>query len=85
MPAMQGTWVRPLVPEDPLEKGMVTHSSILFFFFTPVFLAGEFHGQRSLEAPWGHKELDVTEQLTLWDKHQVRQLMGHMVRVCSVL
>ena len=25
-----------------------------FFFFTPVFLAGEFHGQRSLAAPWGH-------------------------------
>ena len=25
---MQETWVWPLVPEDPLEKGMVTHSSI---------------------------------------------------------
>ena len=33
---------------------------------TPVFLPGEFHGQRSLEgySPWGHKELDTTEQLT---------------------
>ena len=30
---MQGTWVRPLVREDPLEKGMATHSSILFIFF----------------------------------------------------
>ena len=30
---------------------------------TPVFLPGEFHGQRSLAAcsPWGHKELDTTE------------------------
>ena len=28
-PAMQETRVRPLGPEDPLEKGMVTHSSIL--------------------------------------------------------
>ena len=30
---------------------------------TPVFLPGEFHGQRSLEdySPWGHKELDTTE------------------------
>ena len=34
---------------------------------TPVFLPGEFHGQRSLVgySPLGHKELDMTEQLTL--------------------
>ena len=34
--------------EDPLEKGMATHSSIL---------PGESHGQRSLAgySPWGHK------------------------------
>ena len=32
---------------------------------TPVFLAREFHGQRSLEvySPWGHKESDMTELL----------------------
>ena len=28
-PAMWETWVRSLGGEDPLEKGMVTHSSIL--------------------------------------------------------
>ena len=28
-PAMQETWVRPLGWEDPLEKDMATHSSIL--------------------------------------------------------
>ena len=28
-PAMQETWVQSLGWEDPLEKGMVTHSSIL--------------------------------------------------------
>ena len=28
-PAMQETWVQPLGWEDPLEKGMATHSSIL--------------------------------------------------------
>ena len=28
-PAMEETWVRPLSQEDPLEKGMATHSSIL--------------------------------------------------------
>ena len=55
-PAMQETWVGSLGQEDPLEKGM-----------TPVSLPGEFHGQRSLVGyiPWGSKELDTTEQLTL--------------------
>ena len=28
-PAKQETWVRPLVQEEPLEKEMATHSSIL--------------------------------------------------------
>ena len=34
---------------------------------TPVFLAREFHGQRSLVGygPWGHKESDTTEGLPL--------------------
>ena len=34
---------------------------------TPVYLPGEFHGQRSLVgySSWGHKDLDMTEQLTL--------------------
>ena len=33
---------------------------------TPVILLGEFYGQRSLAgySPWGHKELDTTEQLS---------------------
>ena len=33
---------------------------------TPVFLPGEFHGQRSLVdySPWGRKELDTTKWLT---------------------
>ena len=34
---------------------------------TPVFLCEEFHGQRSLAGynPWGCKESDTTERLTL--------------------
>ena len=30
---------------------------------TPIFLPGEFHGQKSLVgySPWDHKELDMTE------------------------
>ena len=33
----------------------------------PVFLPGEFHGQRSLSgySPWGHKESNTTEQFSL--------------------
>ena len=40
--------------EDPLEKEMATHSSIL---------AWRIHGQRSLVgySPWGRKELDMTK------------------------
>ena len=29
LPAMQKTWVQSLGQEDPLQKGMATHSSIL--------------------------------------------------------
>ena len=29
LPAVQGTWVRSVSWEDPLEKGKATHSSIL--------------------------------------------------------
>ena len=34
---------------------------------TPVFLPGELRGQKSLvnHSPWGHKELDTAEPLTL--------------------
>ena len=34
---------------------------------TPVFLPGEFHGQRRLAdpSPWGHKESDTSKQLTV--------------------
>ena len=40
----------------------------------PVFLPGESHGQKSLVSysPWGHKELDATEQLTIFHRIQNR-------------
>ena len=81
LPAMQETQVPSLGGEDPLEKEMATHSNILAWTVacqvplsmkfsrqpTPIFLPGEFHGQRNLAgySPWGHKESDMTEQLTL--------------------
>ena len=53
---MQEMRVRPLGREDPLEKGMATHSSSLSW---------ESHGQKNLEgySPWGPNESEKTEQL----------------------
>ena len=58
LPVLQETQVQSLSREDTLRKEMATHSNIL---------AGEFHGQKSLAgySPWGHKESDMPEQLTL--------------------
>ena len=47
-PAMQVAWVRSLGWEDPVEKGMATHSRILAW-----------------RIPWGCKESDTTERLSL--------------------
>ena len=46
LPAMQETGVRSLGQDDPLGKGMATHS---------VFLSGKSHGQKGLAgySPWG--------------------------------
>ena len=53
LPVMQETWVRSLGWEDALEKGKAGLSSIL---------AWGIHG---LSGPWGHKESDTTERLSL--------------------
>ena len=52
-PAMHETWVQFLGWEDHLEKERL---------LTPVFWPGEFH---RLYSPWGRKESDKTEQLSL--------------------
>ena len=58
--AMQEMWVRSLSWEDPLEKEMATHSSISCL---------ENHMDRGawwvVYSPWGHKESDTAERLTL--------------------
>ena len=58
LPAVQETWVRSLGWEDPWRREWLP---------TSVFWPEELHGQRSLAgySPWGCKELDVTELLTL--------------------
>ena len=45
LPVMQETWVRSLGQDDPLEKEMATHTSILAWEIPP----------------WDCKELDMTE------------------------
>ena len=59
LPTMWVTRVQSLSREDPLEKEMATHSSILAWKIPWT------EGQRSLVgySPWGRKELDMTEQL----------------------
>ena len=61
LPAMQETRVQSLDREDPLEKTILERED------SPVFLPGKSQGQRSLEgySPWGHKESDTAERLTL--------------------
>ena len=56
LPAVWETWVRSLGREDPLEKEMATHSSIHAWKIPWTKEPGGLH-------PWGHKELDTTEQL----------------------
>ena len=51
-PAVWETWVQFLGWEDPLEKGIAIHSSILAW--------------KILCSPWGCKESDTTEQLSLY-------------------
>ena len=51
LPAVQETWVQSLGWEDPLEKGVATHSSVLAW--------------RIPWTVWGPKELDTTERLSL--------------------
>ena len=54
LPAKQETWVRSLGWEDPLEKGMATHSSIIAWGIP-----------WTEDSPWGRKESGTTEQLLL--------------------
>ena len=138
--ATWATWVQFLGWEDPLEKGMATHSSILAWRTpwteelgrlqsmgwqrvghdwatntpcwlsgkeascqcrrhgfnpqvekipwrrkgqpNPVFLSGEFHGQRSLVgySPWGHKVLDMTYLLNASTHTLLTNSRKHMLK-----
>ena len=74
LPTVQETCVRSLGWEDPLEKGMATHSSIL---------AWRTQGDRSLVgySPWGCKESDTTEAPNhgLWSSDSQTYLLTELV------
>ena len=57
-PAVEETWLWSLGQKGSLEKGWLP---------IPIFLPGEFQGQRSLisSSPWDHIDFDRTEWLTL--------------------
>ena len=57
LPAMRETWIQSLGGEDPLEKGMTTHSSTLAWRIPRT------EEPSRLCSPWGCKESDTTEQL----------------------
>ena len=60
--AMQETQVQALGWEDPLEKGMTTHSSILAWKTPWTEEPGRLHS-------WGSKESETTERITLSHFH----------------
>ena len=59
---MWATWVRSLVQEDPLEKEMTTHSSILAW---RIPWMEELGGLQSM----GRKESDMTERFHFPEKY----------------
>ena len=70
MQETQGTWIRPLGREDPLEEGVAT---------TPVFLPRGFPWTEEPDGlqPWGRKQSDTTEAT----QHAFPNSFGH--RDCS--
>ena len=59
LPVMWETWFDPWVGKIPWRRAWQP---------SPVFLPGEFHGQRSLAgySLWGYKESDTTERLSTY-------------------
>ena len=63
LPVGQEAQVQSLGQEDPLEKGMAAHTSILAWRIPWT------EGPGRLYSPWGHKEADTTERLTHTHTH----------------
>ena len=73
LPTMKETWVQSLGQEDPLEKGTATHCSILAWRIPWAKKPGE------LYRPWGHKESDTIERITL--SHNFLLLLFYLTQI----
>ena len=74
LPPKQGTWVLLLGWEDPLEKGMVTHSSIIAWRIPRTEEPG---GLQSM----GLQELDTAELLSLLQSMSVCASQLYFLRI----
>ena len=72
LPALWETWVRSLGWEDPLEEGSC---------HPPVFRPGEGELHR-LYSPWGRRESDATERLSLFHSLSLSLCLSLCVCVC---
>ena len=71
-------WFDPCVGRIPCRREWVP---------TPVFLPGEFHGQRNLlgYSPWGCKESDTNEWLIVWLSYWLSESGSEVAQSCPTL
>ena len=94
LPAMQETWVPSWGWENPLKKGMATHSSILglprwvLVVRNPPANAGDIRGAGSIAGfgrfPWWRAR-QPTPVFLLGDSHGQRSLAGYSLQDCKEL
>ena len=77
LPVMLETPVQSLGQEDPLEKEMATHSSILAWRIPWTEEPG------GLYSPWGCKKLDKTEQLSIQYCKERKRVLELKSELCS--
>ena len=77
LPAVQEMWVRSLNREDPLEKGIATHSSILGL--------GNLLDREALAAPWGRRIPDSSVWTPTTNIFTLRSISCGMYLVPSFL
>ena len=82
LPAMQETRVQFLGWEDPLEKGMAIHSSTLAWRSPWTEESGML---QAIYNPWGCKESDKTEQLTIYKTEGKGYISSHSVILSVIL
>ena len=81
LPAMRETWVQFLGWEEPLEKGIATHSSLLAWRILDTFgISGDI-----LDSPWCHKESNTTQLSTLTSLFTIKSKLVLMINYTVML